>query len=67
MNIIDNDYDDMNEFCQECGTILDLPEISDYIECNSCNFKMNIKDYKTKEILTTKEYKDKKEWLIEYQ
>ena len=63
---MDIEDDEMNDFCQECGSILELPLVSDYIECTSCNFKIDIKEYKSKEIITTKEFRDKKDWLIEY-
>ena len=58
--------DESNDFCQECGTILELPLQNEYIECIACSFKMKVSDYKSIEIVSVKEFKEKKEWLKDY-
>ncbi len=59
--------EDLNEFCEECGTILDLPERGDLITCIQCHFQLKVSDYRTKEVVSEKAFQEKKAWLVEYQ
>jgi len=45
-----------SEFCKECGTILELPLVSDIIECNKCRLIIPISDYVCKQVVSIKSY-----------
>lgn len=56
-----------SEFCIHCKSFIDIPLIGDYIECNNCKFRTNIRDIRINPIITVKDYsKNKKKWLEDY-
>eukprot|EP00828_Plagiopyla_frontata_P010640 TRINITY_DN15711_c0_g1_i2.p2 TRINITY_DN15711_c0_g1~~TRINITY_DN15711_c0_g1_i2.p2 ORF type:complete len:127 (-),score=18.97 TRINITY_DN15711_c0_g1_i2:90-470(-) len=54
------------DFCQQCGNILELPLASNYIECQKCGYKQDVATYQSQIIVSKKEYKEKKQWLEQY-
>lgn len=52
-----------SDFCPECGTLVDIPQHGDYIECHRCNSKYSIKEYPSKPIISILQFNQKKPWL----
>uniref|UniRef100_A0A8D0G2T9 DNA-directed RNA polymerase subunit n=1 Tax=Sphenodon punctatus TaxID=8508 RepID=A0A8D0G2T9_SPHPU len=44
------------DFCPECGTILPLPGIQEWVICRGCSFSINIRDFEGRVIQTSIEF-----------